>query len=92
MGCSGRCQMTIVPTVTQARAICIEPPLSTLASWCLAAAIDHDDGGQPQQRQNSATAAALASLRRRSVITAATLCSWRSGIVTARPRRVPFPL
>ena len=32
MGCSGRCQTTIVPTVTQARAICTEPPLSTLAS------------------------------------------------------------
>src|SRR3984885_12763533 len=39
---------------------------------------------KPQQRQNSATAAALAGLRRRSVITAETLCSWRSGIVTTR--------
>ena len=47
---------------------------------------------KPQQRQNSATAAALAGLRRRSVITAATLMflAFRDRYDAAL--RVPFPL
>jgi hypothetical protein len=66
--------------------------LATLGSWFLAAAITTMTAASPQLKQNSATAAALASLRRRSVVTKSNAMPGAFRDRYGAAGRVPFPL